>query len=305
MPYQAELRKRGEKEIAALMSRLNERQLRELTRAMGTPPDIRRVPEALWQKFENEIYSSLAALLLLLYSDSALKFEGLVRKKHGRDLKEDTKQPDFDGRLPDDRRESLAKAYAEARAKEFSRDYVQHTRQKLSDAGESLRQAGSELNSQGDTVPPASAVEKFDIRLQTVLGDRRAEGVGDVETRKAITAGEDGYAGEVADYSNYVLVAIWSHEPTSKPHHANSSNEPCPVCTPLVGKKQYEWPPEFMTGPPAHPRCDCHLEYELITREEAEEIGLGPAAMKRGRSLQPDVVLDKQSQREVRRIGRE
>ena len=37
----------------------------------------------------------------------------------------------------------------------------------------------------------------------------------------------------------------------------------CPICGPLHAKKRTVWGAEFPNGPPAHPNCRCHVDYNF------------------------------------------
>lgn len=274
MPRYPSLRTKANRDIAAIVSKLNAAQAARLSEAMGSPPSFANVPESVWERFENELRSQIAATVLLLYTSTLSSLESRVTDQFGEQLKNDPKRPDFDGSLSVDRKAELAQEYAAKRAEEAAREYAEATRKKL-------EAAEAKVNTQpdGSPFPPLSRedgdlADKLAEEARKVLNDKRADGMGINETNKAIVNAESDYGKEIADYSNYKLLAVWSHNPNPPPNHAGASVEPCKICTPLLGLAQNEWPVEYMTGPPAHPHCDCHLEYNLLSPDDAAEIRL-------------------------------
>lgn len=92
--------------------------------------------------------------------------------------------------------------------------------------------------------------------LEWLFSEERAESIGITETTNSLTEGESAGAREVQGELGVTLKPYW---------HTEADDKVCPICRPLDGRPQEEWWAEFGSGPPAHPRCRCTLEW----REES------------------------------------
>ena len=107
---------------------------------------------------------------------------------------------------------------------------------------------------------PAGAADKQPGELlasdidETLEADR-SDVIATTETTAATSAGERG----AVDSQDKLLEAVWFTEADSLV---------CPICRPLHGRPQSEWPQEILLlpdlGPPAHPNCRCWLTWRAI-----------------------------------------
>lgn len=81
--------------------------------------------------------------------------------------------------------------------------------------------------------------------LPDLFSPSRARGFAVTTTTGGTTAGERFSLGESG------LLAIWAL--------GRSKSGPCPLCEPLNGLREDEWPEYARGGPPLHPHCACHL----------------------------------------------
>lgn len=100
----------------------------------------------------------------------------------------------------------------------------------------------------------AARAGKSTATIDSILSRGRADSVGVTETTRSISHGEQWTRRQI-ERAGQTMVAYWVTEKDARV---------CPVCRPLDGKRQEFWEDEFPTGPPAHPRCRCYLQYEVI-----------------------------------------
>lgn len=142
-----------------------------------------------------------------------------------------------------------ARAFASLRSRDMAAGFSQHTRVRL-------------------TAPAASAAE-LGQRVESVFGPDRAEMVGITETSAAQTAGGQAWRDDIRSRGGQVE-AYWRHSNRRPRGHAGAIRQPCPVCTPIEGTSEKVWFRKFPAGPPAHPHCDCFLEYKVIVEPSNE-----------------------------------
>ena len=239
MPHLTAPKEAAQEQLRARLAKLSARQRREIEEAAGFPPNLERVPETMWRRHEEEIEDELAAVLLLLWVTAGGNLFSLT------------------GRPYDD--ETLARrgeSWAGRRASETATAFVENTRKRL------------------ETVVKRTTTEtttrEYREELDSVFSESRAETVATTETRAAVTEGEKSAADEIdrdgADQSKpdatLRLTAYWGHDEYRPPGHAGASVDPCPICTPMLGRALAELPIGFRGGPPAHPHCDCYVEWK-------------------------------------------
>jgi hypothetical protein len=150
-----------EASFAARFSRLNSRLRHKLEDYLGSPPDIRNVPDSFWQEAQDEANRELAAVLMLIWGASA--------KQHGLDAGLATQQ---------------AARYAEDRAATFARDFAASTR---TSAGKLMAD-----------FQPGMSLQRG---LVSVLGPDRAARIATTETTRAQTAGGEAGIGQTVGLS--------------------------------------------------------------------------------------------------------
>jgi hypothetical protein len=147
-----------ESRFAARFARLNATLRHRLEDYLGYPPDINRVPESYWQEVQDEMNRELAAVLLLIWSQSAIQ-HGLVA-----DVASVVQALDYSNR----------------RATSLAPQFAANTRDMLAAAG---RRWSVDSPARGE----------FQGDLAGILGPSRAAGMAATETTAAQTAG-----GEIA-----------------------------------------------------------------------------------------------------------
>lgn len=230
------IRKRSRSEIRQIIRRLNTRQKRDLYAILGPSLDTDRVPAGVWQEWEREIQREFASVLGILYLTTWDAFRRIV-------------PVDWSGWPVEARQLELAEEYAAKRSDFLSKSYVENTRNPLSQ----------------------SPAEDRSTEFNRVFGKDREEVVAVTETATVIPAAEAGYSGEAEKANpNLKLLATWKHHDHRPPGHSRAQINPCPTCSPLEGLRQSDWPEKFAKGPPAHPNCDCHLEWEIVLKKQDE-----------------------------------
>lgn len=84
------------------------------------------------------------------------------------------------------------------------------------------------------------------------FGKARAKSIGITETTRAATAGERDAVRIIRQQTGVVLTARW---------YTSRMANVCDICSPLHDTPQAIWRRRFPLGPPAHPRCNCFLDY--------------------------------------------
>lgn len=224
-----ENRSQLEAQFTAKLSKLNARHRRELVALLGSPPDVRRVTQAFWDRVERETEEEAAALLWLIFMASA--------RQHSAPFVP-TLQID-----PGDLRKQLeddAAAYARDRLKTLIPGYIEHSKDMLGTAGTDWETQGAA----GDVITR----KEVDERVGTIFGEGRAEGIGVTETTAAGSAGGESGIGNTVGVSTKDLWII-------------EDQNACPICKPLNLTPRSNWERFFPQGPPAHPICRCHVRY--------------------------------------------
>lgn len=240
----SELLNRDERErkVAKALRTLHGKQLRELKKLMGEPPDAQRVPDSFWKQAEEDHEELLLLLLMDVFYDAA--------------------EQEFPDRVtPDD-----AERWAERHAARTARDITRHSVERVRDAWRDFDPEDRESRRQ------------FDERVRDTFSRDRADNIAATETTRAQTDGqqqgvreenkarekaaEDSDDGEPAK----ILVAFWN---------AIRDSKTCPVCRPLHNTPERVWGQEFPDGPPAHPACRCWLDY----REDLRAKGYVPSSL--------------------------
>lgn len=243
MARQETLRKRSRQWIGGLMRRLNAEQKRKLYLLAGSRWDFSRIDDNVWREFERKVRDEFRATVLIVY---LLSFEELRR----------IIPIDMYGYPIDRRRDQMANDWARTRSENFAKDYVENTTRWVSELEAKAQESGTPTKQEVDDV------------TKRAFGIERSDRVAMTEGNEAITEGEKGYAEEVnTNGPGIKLLAVWKHHDHRPPGHSRAAVNPCKICSPLEGLKQGAWPKSYEKGPPAHPHCDCHLEWEIIPQQ--------------------------------------
>lgn len=167
----------------------------------------------------------------------------------------------------------IADGYASERSRDFASAWVTTSRDRLQAAStewaERMRQAGTD----GATTDGQELITRREVRERTleIFGPSRVESAVVTET----TAAETGGGEAAAEADPRTLVAVWRHGSNRPAGHSRAAVKPCPICSAIEGMTRDEWEavhPELL-GPPAHPHCDCFLDW--IDPEELDPIPTG------------------------------
>jgi hypothetical protein len=258
VPRHEEQRVKTRRELTALLKWVNAKHRKRVVAVMGFPPDVSRVPASLWAEMEAEATKTKALFAFLFLLGEEGVFGSLTAQERAL-IRSDDLIPAFDGQLAREQMAEDSARYAENRSREFAEETVRNTRDMLGRLERSQRQK------------PVSKVD-WAGKVESVLGADRAEQQAITETTRGIVEGEKAYWEELKLKTGYTLLARWIHPPPRPPGHAGARTRPCPVCTPLLNLTQNHWPAVFATGPPAHPNCDCSLDYALISKFDARNL---------------------------------
>ena len=260
-------RDRKESRIAALIKRAYGRTREQLIAALGDPPDVRNIPDSLWDQLEKQIEDDLrdAIAIVLLLQMRAIDLDLSLADDSGQRL-----------RVNPQRAGQAAARYAARRARRVASSTIGTFRDRLETASRDAReqiesarrtaeQAESEAAEARDLIPD----EQKRIQIERKRSERdgrkelrrrikeiereQAGSVGATETTNAGTAGEQQYRKQVQREFGVLIVPTWR---TARDARV------CPVCGPLDGTAEAEWGEEFRDGPPAHPNCRCTLRWE-------------------------------------------
>ena len=259
-------RNKEEKKLAKALREISDKHREELIRLLGTPPDIDNVPDSFWAKIEQEVKDELAGALAVIML--------LSSKQHG-----------FIG----DRIRNLSDSWAKSHSDGLTKKYAQHTK-------DMTKVALRDLSDKEDV-----SKNDIDDRLKTVLGQSRADNIARTETTSATSAGSELSADErkplevkktakekgkkitVPDESireggvvevpeeteeselkrfNDAMDKIPVGKSLADTWFTSEMNNVCPICQPLHGANRSKWSAKFPKGPPAHPSCNCWIDYE-------------------------------------------
>lgn len=244
-----------EREIALALSQLNERHRVELRSLLGTPPDVRNVPDEFWHQVRQDVAAELGILLLLVYTESA-QFHG----------------------LGEGRAAQLGVAWADERAAWVADRYVENSQDMLRRASERWAEeakrpqevgvGGQDTGGgfgAGEDRPSGGSVPESTIEndIDSIFGEGRQDRVANNETGEAQKAGGEGWREDYERKTGVKVDVIWRHSEHRPRGHAGAAVDPCKVCTPLEGTGRDVWALAVAGGPPAHPHCDCYLEYQI------------------------------------------
>ena len=130
--------------------------------------------------------------------------------------------------------------FAIARANEVGADFAANTRDRL-----------DSLSTRWEEQIRTGTLNRGQVQtdLVDVLGPSTAERIATTETTVATSAG-----GEAAAHQNGGIqqTDTW---------YTEKDGRVCPLCAPLHKAGRDEWMAQFPSGPPAHPRCRCWIEY--------------------------------------------
>lgn len=295
MPELPDIRIRYENRLDELLWASSERLRKEVIRAMGDPPDPKRIPPDLWLRLEREHADTLAALLAMLYLESwnslSSKF-GVIIQSHLR----------FDRRTGP---RAMADRFGLERSEFLAQKRLQRLQRTISDAA------------------AAPIIPGEPIDWEKVCRDNWSRGlnraVATTVTTNGITNGEFGYLDAIEPLlhnrldlrtgqpATHVLApvvpargplfppldlpSVFPVLPTEAPPGGGGASriappggaggrgapriirlwyterdaKVCPICRPLHRQTREKWEPVSPGGPPAHFNCRCWLTYRIAS----------------------------------------
>lgn len=261
MPEHAGIRDKYESRIRSIIKNTDESQRKKIRRAMGNPPDLKNVPESLWDEIEQEQKEVMASLLAFLLMDVYSETEQIFGMTYSRY----TRLSQIADSIP-----QAATSIAETNATQFSTRRVASIRRAL----EKASVTSSIVTPQNVTRRIIRGVSEEPLikTLASRMGPKSAENISISETTSGISAGEKiyvdiarelitkppiGVGGIVTPRSGIVptITEIWITE---------KDGFVCPICRPLHKKPREFWDDKFPGGPRAHPRCRCWLIYRVM-----------------------------------------
>lgn len=210
-----------ERQLTAALAGQGQQHAAELARALKRDP-LADPGSAYWDKVERDRRAALAAILVLLFMDSATL--------HG---------------MAKDRSAIAAEPWAATRSTTVAATTTQTVRDRLATKQTEWRSAAT------TTVDPSIPIltpDEID-ELAEQLFNNSAESTAITEVSNGITD-----ASEIVMNDRGLKSALdtWKTERDAKV---------CPICGPLNGAKRDTWNQQFPSGPPAHPNCRCWIDY--------------------------------------------
>jgi hypothetical protein len=226
-----------EQKLATLLRRAIGRNRVALLEALGNPPDVRNIPDDLWEQLQADIEDDTRRALVIMY---LLGMEGM-----------DFEDPDTGKRFRPDSQAAgeLAGSYASGRAAELARGMTDTVRSQLSTAVNDAANAGM-------TSAQTTAAARARMRE---IAEVQSESAATTETTAANSAGEIEFKRHYEAKTGIQLRGTW---------RTSGLGNVCKICKPLDGQPEEVWINQFPQGSPAHPRCNCHITWEPVKPEE-------------------------------------
>jgi hypothetical protein len=244
MPTLADIRARGEQDIADAMAKLDAEHREMLRDAIKTYGRVQDIPAEIWQTITDNTATELAALYLLLIADADQWTMDEVQRQGVR-----SRPIDPQGIRGELRRTAGYRLSADGKATATALRTTETMRDKLARKLED-RQLDSSRTGLG-----AADDDDIDQALDDTLTQERREGIATDGTTQSISTGQTGAAGrfnEPGALGDTVIDLVWVTE---------GDNKVCPRCAPLEGTIEDVWSLVFPNGPgpEAHPNCRCEL----------------------------------------------
>lgn len=216
--------------LQAQLGKVARRHQAELEKLLGVPPDPARVPEKFWTKVEKETQAEMVAALALIFATS--------EELHG-----------YGG----DGASLAAEGWAADRSAEFAEGWVNYSRTILD-------RNSADWLTVTDPERTRLIASPREIRQVTdvIFGGERIRRAAVTETTQAEADG-----GKAAmEGLGVMTTTIWRHSANRPPRHSRAPVKPCQICSPLENLTYEEWRLLVpVSGPPAHPFCDCFLDF--------------------------------------------
>lgn len=244
-------REKKEAALAALLRRAFGATRSRIVAALGNPPDVDNVPNALWDELTAAVEADLKRAIAI----------ALLRGVRGMNL-EFGESTGFTVSPKD--AAATAERFATTRARQTAQTLVNTYRDRIATAtgvaAEKIDRRIAEARRDGidESSRKWPSFEDIERELESDIrstSDNQADSAGITETTAAHTAGEISYRDGLKNEKEILLVARWNIDVRSNV---------CPICWGLNGMFEPQWPQTYWNGPPAHPQCACFLSWEPI-----------------------------------------
>jgi len=219
-----DVRTAGEADLEDRLAKLNVRHQKLIRSELRKHGSIAAIPLSIWVDIEQEIETESAAALLLIMLAADEVTSGRILRKGVPTTGVDAGTLAAYGRTAGDKAQVLAQ---------------QTTRSKL----DGLLQAEV-----GAAQPDKPSV---DTQIKTLFKPDKAQDAAVTSTTDSISDGQLGSRDRVQRQQGIEVKLKWITE---------KDDRVCPICRPLHGTFEPVWSQTSFDGPPAHPRCRCHLE---------------------------------------------
>lgn len=226
----ADLPNRGdyERQLTSALAYPGQLHADELATALKNDP-LADPGAAYWEKVERDRRSALAAILLLVFMDSATS--------HG---------------MSTTRASIAAEPWAAAQATIIASNSTQYLRDRLAKS-----QAEWRVRAATTTEPsiPVLTPQEIDELADKLFNEASVERMSVTQTTNAISDASEiamGEAGLLSDDDEWV----------NMPNLSKSG--PCPTCEDLGGTLRPYWSRKFPMGTPAHDGCVCYIKYANV-----------------------------------------
>lgn len=99
-----------------------------------------------------------------------------------------------------------------------------------------------------------------------IFGPQRMAGIASDQSNRAMNSG----AKLAIEHTGVSVECFWMHTEFAPAGHAGADQDECPVCTPLLGLEEADWPDGMEPGY-GHTNCDCWRRY--VERGTGRRIG--------------------------------
>lgn len=236
--------------ITRLLEQVNEHQRDVIWGYLGWPPNFTNVPQRVVQELQQEVADRTAGYMAAAY---------LLAQDNMRRMFDWSPDPGFSG--------NDAHAFAMQRSAYLGKSSVGTKLAKLEKAAADIFYPSTAERPEGDLH------SLWHDAYSGVFDDGGIRAAAVTETTKANAAGEWGFSNQAKKHG-LLLECFWEHR---KP---KIGNHPCATCRKLEHTPSTLWPsivpnmPWVWNGPPAHPHCDCEMEWRPVTMGEASSLGI-------------------------------
>lgn len=227
----AELLNRNEREteLAQLIKSMSAKHARQLQKYLLTARKLSDIPKKFWDEVREDVKSNerVAAMLLLIFDETA------------------------DQHVPGVDVSDLGKRYVSKRMAQIAPGFVKHSRNMVAT---SLRDFAQKFGRDvGGQIENARAF--FQGTIERIFGERRAKTIADTEGNLSMING----ASAAVRRARIDVARFWAHSKLRPPRHSNADEKPCPICSPMEGKIEWEW--GNLRPGHCHVACDCFEQF--------------------------------------------